>query len=967
MHHRLRTASLVALLCIVASPTSIQAAPRDPVAAIIAESQAGSVAKVLRKSLADAGYSVRALGFAAALKPNALVGVDLLALTDAGALPAPLHQPIKVFLHRGGNLVAFGLPAWKTPLLNVGGKWVGAAQYARSNAWRPPTNPLLDLATANVSTWKRASDRPDSVTTSVVEPAGSDAAVHVSIANLTSWDTFGPAPFDQPFAPGETITVFCAKGDVRTPSLAVEWDEKDGSRWIATVPLTTEWRRYEVPPSAFRYWPSNPGRGGSGDALHPENASALVVGLAFSHTGTVGGKHEYWIGNLGTASIADSPLAAMDSQEEIDGVYPGYKSFPVHEATRLQAFGSRIAVPPGIALRAVHPRPSGAGFDKGRTVRYEPLVVARTNTGAWRGDVGAMYIHNGGRYKRGVWAVFGINDSRILTSATFAHGISAIARRMAGPLLVEAGSEWYTYFPGQEIRLGARLAGELPPDLSIQTTVRESRNGRRVWTRSWTGARVVVSASVTPPRGVTGPWLVTTTLARGPRILDAISQTIYLYNPPPTRSYVTANAGKFRLNGKLWKINGVNYMPSSGVGRDHPQDDADFENWLGSSAYDPDIVARDLDNIKRIGLNAVSIFCYADSVKSGNLLDFLRQCRERGLKVDLSLRPGTPMDFQWDAIRPIINNYRLKEDDTVIAYDLAWEPFFGGDQEREKYNESWTAWVVKKYGSIENAVKAWGYQPRMSGAWISGPSGQQLSLDGEWMKCVIDYRLFVEQLVGERYAKARDLVRSVDPNHMVSFRMTETSDPTYNWDSNMPYDFRGLAHSVDIFAPEGYGRMGAWSNTRHGWFEVEYAHAVNPDLPVIWKEAGQSAWQAGLDQAQAARLKEQGEAISTFYRMLKSSGSNGVYWWWYPGGFRTNEQSDFGIINPDGSDRPATKAIRVDGPSFLKSPAPITTDEVVDIRLDQHATGLYGAYKDVQDKWWFLIGEGRKPGVKLAE
>ena len=43
---------------------------------------------------------------------------------------------------------------------------------------------------------------------------------------------------------------------------------------------------------------------------------------------------------------------------------------------------------------------------------------------------------------------------------------------------------------------------------------------------------------------------------------------------------------------------------------------------------------------------------------------------------------------------------------------------------------------------------------------------------------------------------------------------------------------------------------------------------------------------------------------------------DGVAWWWYPGGYRVNERSDFGIINPDGTDRPVTKVIREFGPKL---------------------------------------------------
>ena len=41
-------------------------------------------------------------------------------------------------------------------------------------------------------------------------------------------------------------------------------------------------------------------------------------------------------------------------------------------------------------------------------------------------------------------------------------------------------------------------------------------------------------------------------------------------------------------------------------------------------------------------------------------------------------------------------------------------------------------------------------------------------------------------------------------------------------------------------------------------------------------------------------------------RLLIESGADGVYFWWYPGGFRVNENSDYGIINPDGTDQRST-------------------------------------------------------------
>lgn len=44
--------------------------------------------------------------------------------------------------------------------------------------------------------------------------------------------------------------------------------------------------------------------------------------------------------------------------------------------------------------------------------------------------------------------------------------------------------------------------------------------------------------------------------------------------------------------------------------------------------------------------------------------------------------------------------------------------------------------------------------------------------------------------------------------------------------------------------------------------------------------------------------------------MLSKSGSDGVYFWWYPGEYRVDEKSDYGIINPDETYRPATYVIK---------------------------------------------------------
>ncbi|MBV9471292.1 MAG: hypothetical protein JOZ57_18785, partial [Abitibacteriaceae bacterium] len=563
---------------------------------------------------------------------------------------------------------------------------------------------------------------------------------------------------------------------------------------------------------------------------------------------------------------------------------------------------------------------------------------------------------------------FGITDPAFLASSGFLSGVETLARRLQGPLLYEGGTDWYTIFTNQPLHIGARLSpmrGAMPAgaNLHVQIQLTQIQGGHRVWQKMWPAASQLTATTWVPPRGERGPWRVDVTLWQNNQLLDELTHEVYVWNYPAKPQYVTTAQGRFLLGGNPWKIHGVNYMPSSGIARDLPEDAADFELWLGKAPYDPVIVARDLDNVRRLGLNAVSIFIYGGSRNSGNLLDILRQCAARGLKVNLGLRPGTPIDFapQWKEIRPVMEMYHLRDSNTVFAYDLAWEPSWGNHELRRAQDAEWTQWVLHRYGSIEQAATAWEFPAPRAGESLTNPTDEQVSHDGPWRKFVIDYRKFLAELLRERYGHARQMVRSVDPHHLVSFRMSEAGDPNNRGDGFLPYDFPGLAEAVDFLAPEAYGRIGTWEKTRPGWFEVAYARAIAPTKPVIWAEVGNSNWVPGLDESPPNRLQFQADFLRAFYRMMLASGSNGLFFWWYPGGFRNGENSDFGIINPDGTDRPASRVIREQATTFLHSPAPVPTNAKLGIQLWADAAGIFGVYETAGPQFWQLVAQGKQP------
>ena len=205
----------------------------------------------------------------------------------------------------------------------------------------------------------------------------------------------------------------------------------------------------------------------------------------------------------------------------------------------------------------------------------------------------------------------------------------------------------------------------------------------------------------------------------------------------------------------------------------------------------------------------------------------------------------------------------------------------------------------------------------------------------------------------------------MDPNHLVSFRMAEAANPNYRWDGRIPYDFPYLAAAVDFLAPEAYGRIGEWEAVKPGWFEYEYARWAAPQKPMIWAEQGTSTWEMSRMWSSPVRLEYQAMCYNAFYRMLISSGADGLFSWWYPGGFRVGENSDYGVINPDGSDRAVTGVIRRNAGAFLSAHSkPI--DHWITIDRDAHPDGLAGIYDKVKAEFWDAIDKGHAPGLRTA-
>ncbi len=772
-----------------------QQASRERTAAILNAGLPGDDSALVAscsETLQQAGYSVVKLDANGLCSETTLnpVKVDLLVLPNSGVLPIMSTKAIDGFLKGGGNLIALGAPMWQTPLIKVGNKWDTVEQYQSDKAEIPLKNPVFSFPPDERKSWIRSSDKPENPTSYDFLPAGPVAgygSLHVKLSDVMGWDTLYSPRRSGLFSPGDTFTLITVKGDGKTGSISVEWQEKDGSRWIAVVALTDKWCQHVLRPEDFKYWSSNPSRGFAGDKFHPENAVCIAVGVAETHTGINPGQHEYWVGPIGTAGMTPETRKTLNSLEAfaainlqaLDTLSPGYKFFPCTKTDKLAVRGDQTIVTktelPYAETLSSSPRPCGGGFDKGRGWRWIPLLEA-TGGGEWRGNPATLLVNTDGSYKGGIWAAFGVKGTEWYKYSDVQKLVGEMARRMQnGIFMVDGGANFYTYYADQSLTLGIRAAnvGRTSKTVTGRIVVADADTGKPVAAKEWEmavspGKIITVSQDWRPAAWPKAGFKITAELVSDGKIIDRVSHEAFLWTPKAKPEFVSIKDGHFMLNGNRWRINGLNYMPSSGIAT---EDDTYFEQWLSAGSYDPEVIERDLRHIKDMGVNALSVFSYRSSIGAQNLIDLLRRMDNHGLKANLSLRPGTPMEFLWPQMKEIIEHYRLKDNDTVFAYDLAWEPQLGMHDQRKPLDADWERWIIERYGSVENAERDWGCPvPRDPSGKITNPFPQ--NQNGDWTRMFAAYRRFCDTLLYKRYSAARQLVQSIDPNHYVSFRMS---------------------------------------------------------------------------------------------------------------------------------------------------------------------------------------------------
>lgn len=908
----------------------------------------------------------------------------LVLLAGADCISSAAKIALEAYLKVGGKVIFLGGPAFHDTVYYHDGEWLNRGAYFEACTKVQPeyAQAVLD---PDVSGWEQSIERLSGFAQSAVTYekgnyglASEKSQIHFEVEEFRTYEYFN-CPVT-PHVKECNGLGFWAKGDDRTQGMFVELLDDNGSRWCTAITsLSEDWQYFLLTPKDFRWWRDSVTP--SIDAVDFNHLRKVGFGFAQSHVLMSRGRHGLYMSGIELLHLEQEVLDSMHTVL-LDGISPEYQQYPITNAASLAVGNNQCFVQDRNyvlpeALVSCHPGRQATGYRKERTSRFVPLLTVQDEKGLHCGYAAWLDILCSTKGKNGEMegAVIGC-FSAVSYDFYNEDGLSAIVEAAAAmlqpALLLEGGSEEYTYITSdtESITVGVTYA-QLAPDASKQVSAEIVlyRDGMPLARYTPTAEDFDENGTATYSYGASyaiaggQPDNVEVTLLYGGEVIDCVKQSVRFWAAKPLseRKYVYTEDGRFKQDGKTVNFYGINYMPSSGIAE---PDNWYFEHYVCRGAYDPDVIRADLARVKDIGFNAISVFLHGFALDSNNMLDMICICEEMGLYVDLGIRSNNHYDAEFiyyskaDADR-LIRPLHFHENDTVIAYDINWERVIGSYESkpylgRKRWDAQWRQWIVDQYGSVEHAEALWGCSaPRIDGE-IVGIQDDDMDAPSPEMKglCAAYYR-FMDDVVAKEFNELKLYLRQLDPYHLISFRMCMSGSAKQTpWmkPSKAYYDFLSLASTMDFMAPEGYALSANDESMLQVPFCNAYARYAKPDVPVVWKEYGSHVWCGSNFIQNAEMLEQQGEYYRYILDYCYRSDTSGSYCWYYAGGFRINEFSDFGIINPDGSDRPATKWLRHYAPLMLE-PAPACKPEVrLEIERDDEARGIYGMYDRVKQQ-----------------
>ena len=946
-------------------------------------------------ALSDVGESVTLLSANDAPDEVFDIGkAGIVLVTGANKMRNTTIPAIQKYLNAGGRIVMLGGPAFETTLYDVDGEWITYNECLLRATSSDKKALVLDTSTKDTEaklsrmTNNNAAGYRWSIGDYGLED--SEGQLFHEVDNLSGWDTFR-LNLSYPKGDYSNVTLYAKPGDDHTTGFYIELHEKGGVRWTAGVKFTSDdWEYYILTPQDFKWFSG----GAATDKKVPDlnNIEMLQVGFAGQAAVQTEGHHSYYIADVAFCTPAFE-MPRVDTLT-LDGISPLYEQYPITNAANIETYDNQVFVkerdytlPDG--LISCLPGRQGLGYDNGRTSRFVPLLRVTDEKGLHSGYAAWMHIYSSTTDKNGnmegaIVAYFSATTEDFYDENGIAAIRDVVEVMTRNVFLVEGGTDEFIYVAEDTAEISAGISyvtlnGADTTNLIANVTL---YNGSKV-IKDFSSASIPPHSLKNNIMAVSGkydlsagqPDRAVATLTLNGEIIDRVEHEVdfWVAKPENERSFVYIEDGMYKKDGKPITFFGVNYMPSSGASE---ADGTLFEHYVSAAAYDPDVYANDLAHIKDIGMNAISIFIHSASLDSNNVLHLVNMAEEMGLYVDLAIRGyAYPLkNYNAEKVKQFIHQYHFEENDNIIAYDIAWEERLGTyeghyDTNYDRYvgrdiwDADFTEWVKLQYGSMANAQKAWGTTlPLNSNGTYRVDDSVLIGDNPKYTKAIAAYYRFLDDQVAAKMNDAILEMKGMAPHQSFSFRLSWAGSPWSNDPTEGLFDYQSLAPVLDFMSPEGYALGGSDERGLQVTFANAYARYVQPDSPVVWKEFGKSCW-SGSDDGNFNPSSSALKASADYYRYtLKyclSSYTSGMYAWYYAGGFRIGENSDYGILNPDGSDREITVLLREYAPKFIGQGARPEADVLLTVERDDHIKTIYGMYRAIQEKMRAAVEAGQ--------
>ena len=876
---------------------------------------------------------------------------DLIVITDGSRIADDILTGIEAYRKKGGKVIVLGGPvASEIPSLRADGSYLTTEEFLAES--EEITLQFNASDKKNLNKVGRNASNPVKRTLSVGDFGLGHNSLKLENDFFTGWDlmTF-------PISAKEEDTVLCFnfRGSGAS-NLYIELYMEDGTRWLGpSLPVTDDWTFTVLKQSDFGLY-----SGTNTDFRFSEIKNLWIGGTGL----TEGQGYELCLDSISTGTFELPKAVSAEGLTEKNDFYR------ITNGASLTAYAGQAIVaardyhlPDGVWSTLKRMESTGCGL--GRGDRFIPLLEVSDAKGLHCGYGAWLSL----RSNTGALALFP------LASAFYdENGLNAVKDAaeylLAGNFLLEGGTGSFVFEPDTE-KIEVKASYLTAENVTLRLSFLSGDKVLKTTDTNLSAAQKKAAKSDTLVLSGEKPDRVVAELVKDGKTVDKISQEILVYTPSSEseRNYVTLKDGGFSQSGKAVHPVGVNYFGCYGGV-------VSSNAFTANAVFDPYLVRRDLERIKEIGFNAIAVQIspYADGEevlngKNRNMIMVLSIARELGLYVDVYL----PFEDDISKCGKIISALHLSDFDNLIAYDIFWEGAQGryadlSASAKSALGKEWNAFLTEQFGSAAKASGLIGMTcpsvPDYDALFV-----KENATEAEARLAAV-LRRFLDDHYGARFGSSCERIRTVDPNHLISFRCCDAGLPTAVSKTPSYYDFSSFCGALDFVSPEGYGFTSYQydASSYEGAFAEAYARLVSGPVPTVWKEFGWSVWGGSNDVPKQSNLDYCGKVYRKVYDAVLLGQGGGTYAWWYTGGLRPGEGSDYGVVGPDGSDRPASLVVR-EYAAKMKALVPAgakEADVIFTVDRDLYANGLKGIYDSIEAEFKAALDAGKTVSLVSA-